>query len=388
MRYLAIGIVLLLVAGTGIRAGAAPEAGGQGVTAATALRQTWEGYKSVFLQGDGRVIDRERNQVSTSEGESYAMLRAVWMGDRPTFDLVWRWTQDNLRRPGQPLFAWLWGQASDGRWTVLDPHSAADADEDIALALVLAGRRWHDGSYLSDAHSVLAQIWSSEVGHAGGRPYLAAGDWAASPGRVILDPSYLAPASYRVFAAFDRGHDWQSLVSSSYAALHACSWSRLSAARSVGLPPNWCVLSGAGASSYSGNSDGDTYGYDAFRVMWRVALDARWFRSPQARSYLDGMGFLRHRWEQHHRLDAQYQHDGTPASGAAEDPTVYGGDIGAFVTTAPPTARAILRQRLLSTYQGGPGPAHWGDPNNYYEQNWVWFGVALAAGLVPAPARG
>lgn len=159
MRNLAVGIALILLAGSGAHAADASHRG----TAASTLRQTWESYKRVFVQGDGRVIDRERNQVSASEGQAYTMLRAVWMSDRPTFSLVWGWTEDNLREPGDPLFAWLWGQAGDGGWTVLDPHSAADADEDIALALVLAGRRWHDPAYLSDAHSVLSQIWSAEV---------------------------------------------------------------------------------------------------------------------------------------------------------------------------------------------------------------------------------
>ncbi len=387
MRYLAVAAVFVLLAGAGANGVAATHRGSHPVTAASALRQTWEGYKSVFIQGDGRVIDRERNQVTTSEGQSYAMLRAVWMNDQPAFSQVWGWTQNNLRVPGQPLFAWLWGQSGNGSWTVLDPHSAADADEDIALALVLAGHRWDDSSYLSDAESVLSQIWSGEVGTVGGRPYLTAGDWAVGPRQLVLDPSYLAPASYRVFAAFDRGHDWTALVGSSYSALQACSWAHLGASRSVGLPPNWCVLTPAGASSYTGNSDGDNFGYDAFRVMWRVALDAQWFGPSQARSYLRSMAFLRDQWGRHHSLSAQYQHDGTPVAGAGEDPTVYGGDIGAFVTTAPAASRAILQQRLLATYQSGSGPAHWGDPNNYYEQNWVWFGVALASGLLPHPTR-
>lgn len=381
MTYLAVGIVVALLSGAVVQ----PQASGPTVTPGTALRQTWEGYKQVFVQGDGRVIDRERNQVSTSEGQAYTMLRAVWIDDRPTFDAAWSWTQDNLRESGHPLFAWLWGQASDGGWTVLDPHSAADADEDIALALILAGRRWKEPAYLSDARSVLSEIWTAEVGRAGGRPYLAAGDWAVSPGKVVLDPSYLSPASYRVFATFDRGHDWGALVDSSYAALKACSWAHLGAAKSVGLPPNWCVLSGGGAQPYPGNPDAGLYGYDAFRVMWRVALDARWFGSAQARSYLGSMDFLRDQWDRHHRLLPEYEHDGTPVVGAGEDPTVYGGDIGAFVVTAPSAARAILQDRLLAAYQGGPGPAHWGDPNNYYEQNWIWFGVALASGVLPRP---
>jgi len=78
------------------------------------LAAAWSGYKDRFIQPDGRVIDLQRDQVTTSEGQSYAMLRAVWMNDRPTFDMTWRWTQDNLGDPARSRIGWLWGKAPDG----------------------------------------------------------------------------------------------------------------------------------------------------------------------------------------------------------------------------------------------------------------------------------
>src|SRR5207245_563587 len=60
--------------------------------ASTVLRATWTGYKHDFIKSDGRVVDHRRNQVTTSEGQAYAMLRAAWLDDRTTFTGVWRWT--------------------------------------------------------------------------------------------------------------------------------------------------------------------------------------------------------------------------------------------------------------------------------------------------------
>jgi endoglucanase len=117
--------------------------------------------------------------------------------------------------------------------------------------------------------------------------------------------------------------------------------------------------------------------------MWRVALDAEWFGSSEARSYLGSVDFLRQQWQQKGRLAAQYRRDGTPVNGGRADPTVYGGDIGAFVVTDPGAADAILHHQLLASYREQGGVAFWGNRSNYYEQNWVWFGVALASRRLP-----
>jgi hypothetical protein len=54
------------------------------------LMRSWGSYTSRFLE-DGRVVDPQADGVTTSEGQSYALLRAVYAGDRATFDQVRDW---------------------------------------------------------------------------------------------------------------------------------------------------------------------------------------------------------------------------------------------------------------------------------------------------------
>ena len=72
----------------------------------TILSSSWEKYKVKFLNKDGRIIDYSQNNITTSEGQGYALLRAVWMDDKAAFDLVWKWTKENLKRPKDNLFGW------------------------------------------------------------------------------------------------------------------------------------------------------------------------------------------------------------------------------------------------------------------------------------------
>src|SRR5690606_13703874 len=95
----------------------------------------WADYKSHFLEAESkRTLDPSRNNITTSEGVSYTMLRAVWMGDKETFDTQWQWAKDNLSRQDDALFYWLYGQRSDGTYGVLaeqgGQNSASDADTD------------------------------------------------------------------------------------------------------------------------------------------------------------------------------------------------------------------------------------------------------------------
>ncbi|HEX3605228.1 MAG TPA: glycosyl hydrolase family 8 [Candidatus Dormibacteraeota bacterium] len=346
------------------------------------LQEAWQGYRSAFIQGDGRVVDPERGGVSTSEGQSYAMLRAVWSGDRTTFDHVWRWTQDNLGIRETGLFGYLWGDNHHGAYTLLSRDSAADADEDIGFALLLASRRWADPGYLAGSRGVLASIWAHDVATAAGLPFLSAGSWApgSRSGGLIVDPSYMAPYEYRLFAAADPAHPWTQLVATAYAVVTRCSAAPLSTGRSAGLPPNWCAVADAGGVRAAPRmSNADTYGYDAFRTMWRIGVDVLWNNAPEGRAYLAGQSTLLHAWSGGRSLASQYSHDGRALGGP--DPTVAGGDIGAFLVADPAAAHSVLQDVLLASYSHD-GAAHFGDPHNYYEQNWVWFGIALAYGAV------
>lgn len=379
-------VTLTRAASTRLGGTPTPDAGGVPIAADAPrlLQLTWQGYTRDEIQADGRVIDHQRTGVSTSEGQSYALLRAVWMDDRPTFARVWAWTHDNLQVRSDRLFGYLWGRRPDGRWTILSTDSATDADEDIALAMLFAAHRWHESGYLAEAQAIAQDIWRREVVTVQGVPYLTAGNWAPSyttPGPA-LDPSYFAPYAYRLFARIDPARPWSRLVASSYDALNACSTMLLSAGRSVGLPPNWCALR-AGTRTVVAIprfATADDYGYDAFRAMWRAALDAIWNGDPRAKAYLNHSSFLRTQWRERGALTS-YTHAGKAAG--PEIPLFYGGDIGAFVVSDPAAAKVILLDKLLPLFHQSDGVAYWDQRYNYYEQNWVWFGVALASSRLP-----
>ena len=134
----------------------------------------WESFKQTTMSEDGRVIDGSSpQQITVSEGQSYALFFALVANDRATFDRVLNWTQNNLAQGDLTahLPAWIWGrrEAKDGdkekptasSWGVIDANSAADADLWIAYALLEAGRLWHERSYTALgtvlARNILAQ---------------------------------------------------------------------------------------------------------------------------------------------------------------------------------------------------------------------------------------
>ena len=56
--------------------------------ATISLKESWEAYRKRFIQGDGRIIDWEAEEKSTSEGQAYAMFRAVFADDRDRKSVV------------------------------------------------------------------------------------------------------------------------------------------------------------------------------------------------------------------------------------------------------------------------------------------------------------
>jgi len=347
------------------------------------LAAAWSGYKHRFIQPDGRAIDFQRDQMTTSEGQSYAMLRAVWMNDRPTFEVTWRWTQNNLGDPTHSRIGWLWGKAADGSWRLVDANSASDADEDIALALLFAAHQW-SSTYRPAAIALLGRIWDEDVATVAGQPYLTAGNWApGAAGGPVLNPSYFAPYAYRIFAQEDHAHPWGELVDTSYKAVQACTDAPLDS-NAGRLPPNWCALAVATGAAHlaPGMSQSSDYGYDAFRVMWRVALDAQWNLELRAVRYLNSHSIvLLDSWRQQGKLASEYTHDGAVRN-PNEDPTVYGGAIASFLVVDRNAANQMTTRLEATAKSSGQNGTYFGTSTNYFEQNWVWFGLAFAYGAL------
>lgn len=350
------------------------------------LERSWKSYKERFITEDGNTSD-PADKLTTSEGQSYTLLRAVWMNDKETFDSTWNWTKNKLMNE-HGTFAWKWQKDARGVERILDYGTASDADTDIALALLMAHKRWGGVQYLSDARVVLKGVWDTEVKEFDGRRYLVAGNWAKDKEQVVVNPSYLSPYAYRIFAEADKSHPWIDLVDSSYELLEGCMKSSLvSGQESVNLPPDWCAMNKdlSFTQVQEDGLDSINYSYDAIRTMWRLALDYKWFGEPRAKELLELSGeFLENKWNSEGRLLVGYTHDGQPWENY-DSVLSYAANLANFIVTNPGLADTIYEDKVLGKfYEDFDSRNHfWDDPNNYYSQNWGWFATALYAGLLP-----
>ena len=271
------------------------------------LESMWERYTDEYLETDTyRTLDPQLDFITTSEGQSYTMLRSVWMDDAETFRFSWEWTRDNLQKENTALFAWRFGERTDGSYGVQTAsggaNSASDADIDIALALLLAHARWGQEEYLTEAQAIIADIWEYEVEVINGRPYLLSNDLDKTLEKDLyhLNPSYYAPYAFRIFDRVDQENDWGALVDTTYHLLEQTTVLPLGSTERGTLPPDWVridVLTGALLPPDTQSNYSTDYSYDAVRVPWRVALDYHWFESAEAFDYLTNFADLQADWE-------------------------------------------------------------------------------------------
>jgi endoglucanase len=372
--------------------GAVADASGGKQTAASQddiqaiLQESWEAYKERFIQADGRVIDWEADARTVSEGQAYAMLRAVMIDDPDTFERTLTWAENNLQRQEgtaqlDSLWAWIWGQKPDDTWGIQDVNFASDADVDAIAALILAARRWNRPDYLALAQTKLEDLWNESVWVVGDRAYLLPGPITAfrpEPGELILNPSYLFPSAFRLFAQVDPERDWMRLVDTSYTVLNDAA-----DVSAVELPSDWVQI-----NAYTGQVRPldnhplltSKYGFDAYRVWWRIALDALWFDEERATDFLqDTLPYVTDTWERDRRIMAEIDLQGDPLV-AYEATAQYAMLYPALLIVDSDMATELFDDALFTTYADGI----WDGADFYYVQNLAWFGLA-APTIRPQP---
>lgn len=350
------------------------------------LEQSWVIYRQKFIQSDGRVIDYEASDRSTSEGQAYAMLRAVLIDDPTTFDLTLNWAENNLHRLDakgkkiDQLWSWKWGK-DKGKWGAIDKNFASDADIDAAMALILASRRWKRPEYLDLARTKLRDLWNfSTIAAAGNKRYLLPGPveaFASAPPTIYLNPSYFAPYAFRLFAQVDPSHNWLSLVESSYQVLEKSSQTSV-----VGLPSDWIALdtkTGRFSPVPAASKLESVYSFDAYRVWWRIAWDAELFKAPEAERYLrTATKHLQTQWRSSQRLPARINLQGKPTVNY-EATSQYVMLYPALRLINPEMAQQQLENKILPRYKQGI----WDDESAYYTQNLAWLGLLPPTAIKP-----
>ena len=227
----------------------------------------WEQFKQVYISPQGRVIDGSSPQmITTSEGQSYALLCALIANDKPTFDRVLNWTETNLANGDltAQLPAWLWGKEKDSpSYHVLDAHSAADSDLWIAYALAEAGRLWKDYRYKSLSYFLAERILHEESVN------IPNYGWIILPGKVgfqlntstwRLNPSYLPLQIFRRFNVLYPKSPWQAVAQNSFKFLTQSS--------QKGFSPEWAMITDNNRI-LADEKESKVGGYNAIRVyLW------------------------------------------------------------------------------------------------------------------------
>lgn len=210
---------------------------------------------------------------TVSEGQSYALFFALVANDRPTFDKVLQWTENNLAGGDLTahLPAWLWGHAPDGRWKVLDENAASDADLWIAYSLLEAGTLWHERAYTSLGARLAKRVLDEETGDLPGLGLtLLPGPQGFHPAPDVwrLNPSYLPLQVIRgIGAQLADDPRWPGLATTSARVLEASALN--------GFAPDWSRF----RTEHGFVPDDVTQArgsYDAIRVyLWTGMLDSR-----------------------------------------------------------------------------------------------------------------
>jgi len=354
------------------------------------LQASWASYRQHFISPEGRVVMEEQGGGTISEAQAYALLRALWAGDEHTFSRVVKWTDANLSREathGDHLLAWQWGRKADGSWGVLDWNTASDANLDYALALLLASRQgWQAPPGLPDyqtlARKITEDILDKEVVELpGGGLYLAPGNWRAEAPPYLLNPSYFFPAAYRGFLQAGFDSRWGRLHADVYPFLERLTRS-LGEIPGVGLVPDWVQVAADGKLSPHPERSSD-FGWEAARLPWRVAVDRLWFGDLSAAKLCreQFLPFFSREWRARGKLYAAYRYDGTPLVDF-ESPVIYAGALAAGLAGDDREFAWQMAKKILTFYQEKGNRAYFVSPDNYYANNWAWFGLALYAGWV------
>jgi hypothetical protein len=265
-----------------------------------------------------RVVYRDRQNLTYSEGQGYGMAISAAIGDKDTFNNLWNFVRHYLSQSAKKycggLMAYQWNPDGSTTCRALDVpcdpdanqncggigDSAFDGDVDIAIGLVFAAMQWPE--YVPAALNWLQKMecevdtvydnkwyypsngdtWDKNCSGYPGSPCTYA---PGSPINIHLD--YYPPGYFRVFGDFLQAHLDPNQTTVAQRAQHKAFWYK--AASSIyemyelcydNTGVNKALVSPSGTNT-SPCSGGDGGNYEWPRYQWRVGIDAAWFGNRQ-----------------------------------------------------------------------------------------------------------
>ncbi len=280
------------------------------------VAERYEIWKENYLTsdhvcGDGTLRVIREDGTTVSEGQGYGMAIAAAIGDRETFDQLWRFARHYLSQSEKKycggFMGWMWDSSSLCRDldATCDPDSgscggnqdsAFDGDVDMAIGLVYAARQWPE--YVPDATDWLLKMECMiNTAYDGVWYYATPGDTFGKacdkyPNEPCYFPSgggqddrvnlsYYPPGYFRAFGDYLATY-LDSRFSAEEKARHRSFWYRTAETvyemlercyDAPGVDPALVTDWGSYDLPCSSNSDN----YNWARSLWRIGVDAAWF---------------------------------------------------------------------------------------------------------------
>ncbi len=334
-----------------------------GASRAAAPWPLWEAYARAFVR-DGRVVDPQGGDRTTSEGQAYGLLFALVADDRVRFDALLGWTRDHLAGGalGARLPAWEWGRVGGG-WGVIDANSAADADLWMAYALVEAGRLWGEPRYTGLGKALLGRIAQAEVSDLPGLgPVLLPGPVGFHPGPAVwlLNLSYMPLPVLKRLAAVDPSGPWAAMAKGLPGVLARCSVHGFAMDWVSYAPQNGCVPAAA-----PGSNAEPVGSYDAIRVYLWAGMSG----DP---ALLRSVGGMRTYLAAHRVAPERVNAEGKVLSAAGA--IGFGAALLPYLEALGDVSLRDAQSRLLAG-QVDAATQLYGRPARYYDENLALFGT-------------
>ena len=238
----------------------------------------WKGRYLKSMGSNMCCIRRPTNSDDcVSEGIGYGMLISAYLSDEATFQCLWSFAKSKFDANG--LMNWQ----IDSSGNVIGSGAALDADEDMAMALLIGCKSFDASNLCTDGHSLITRLMLYEIDSPTSTP--KAGDgWG---GCNVTNPSYFAPGYYVRFQNVTGDTRWAAARTQLYRIVE-----RVSQHTSTGLLPDWTDCGGTlGASAVSSfcKDSGRDFWFDAVRSPWRFSVAAAWNCDAKAQRQVEKM---------------------------------------------------------------------------------------------------
>lgn len=286
------------------------------VTTTQALA-SWNEFKALHLVdcGDDRArmafgregIDYEFPDSTASETQGYSITWAAYFEDQAVFDKLFNYY--DYFKSVRGLMNWLINACNN----VAGTPNATDADIDAAFGLIVAHYVWgSDGdiNYMQEALDVIAAIKLHCIETTPLTYVLKPGSvWGGSD---ILNPSYYAPAYFRVFGKFSNDVAfWEEVIDVGYEIINRnLAWTGAKGS----LVSDWCEFDGSCPDSVVHANRTCHYKAEAMRTPWRHSMFYAWYGDSRAKTFIDSCNTFISWVGGIEQIKHEYWWDGTPAA--------------------------------------------------------------------------